>query len=259
MWTKWFRTRKKAYRADHEAYKQLDSQKMPQHVAIIMDGNGRWAQRKGLPRTFGHHAGVKVLKKIVRLACDIKLPILTVYAFSTENWKRPMQEVEVLMSLFADFLNNDIDELHEKDVQIRFIGRVEELSPVLRTKMAEARQRTVNNKGLILNLAVNYGGRTEIMQAAQTLADKVKNGELSSADITEQVISDHLYTGGLPDPDLLIRPGGDCRISNFLLWQLAYTEIWLTDATWPEFSESQLLEAIEAFQKRERRFGGLNA
>lgn len=253
MWKKWFGKKQN----NTENYHPLAQDKMPRHIAIIMDGNGRWAKGKGLPRALGHRAGVESLREIVTTAVNLKLGVLTAYAFSTENWKRPTDEVGLLMKLFSEYLDSEIDELHRKNVQIRFIGKVEDLAVGLQEKVKKAQDYTRKNTGLVFNLAVNYGGRAEIVHSVQILAEKVAKGELLPQDITENSIHDHLYTADLPDPDLLIRPSGDFRISNFLLWQLAYTEYWFTDIYWPDFKPENLMEAIAAFQKRDRRFGGL--
>jgi len=253
MWKKWFG--KKHGRAEN--YDQLDQDKMPRHIAIIMDGNGRWAKSKRLPRAFGHRAGVESLRNIVTTAVNMKLAVLTVYAFSTENWKRPTDEVRLLMNLFSEYLDSEIDELHKKNVQIRFIGKVNELDIQLQHKVEQAQMVTGENTGLVFNLAVNYGGRAEIVRSVQIIGEKIAKGEILPQDITESSIHNHLYTADLPDPDLLIRPSGDFRISNFLLWQSAYTEYWFTDTYWPDFTPEHLMEAIVDYQKRERRFGGL--
>jgi len=240
-----------------ERYDQLDQDKMPRHIAIIMDGNGRWAKSKRVPRAFGHRAGVESLRAIVTMAVNIKLPVLTAYAFSTENWKRPTDEVSLLMRLFSEFLDSEIDELHKKNVQIRFIGKVDELDIELQHKVEKAQNYTGENTGLIFNLAVNYGGRAEIVRCVQIIGEKIAKGEMLPQDITENSINNNLYTADLPDPDLIIRPSGDFRVSNFLLWQSAYTEYWFTDIYWPDFKPEHLMEAIVDYQKRERRFGGL--
>jgi len=253
MLKKWFGKKQDT----SENYHPLDQDKMPRHIAIIMDGNGRWAKSKGLPRAFGHRAGVESLRDIVTTAVNMKLEVLTTYAFSTENWKRPTDEVRLLMRLFSEYLDSEIDELHTKNVQIRFIGKVDELAAELQDKAKKAQLHTKDNTGLVLNLAVNYGGRAEIVRSVQIIAEKIASGELLPQDITENSIHGNLYTADLPDPDLLIRPSGDFRISNFLLWQLAYTEYWFTDIYWPDFKPQHLMEAIADYQRRDRRFGGL--
>lgn len=237
--------------------KKLDYARLPRHIAIIMDGNGRWATRKGLPRAAGHRAGVESLREIVRLCAEIKVGVLTVYAFSTENWKRPQEEIDVLMQLLVEYLYNEIDDLQKNNVKFNPIGRIEELPPSARTALKMAMDKTRDNNGLMLNVALNYGGRAELVDAVRKIAFKVESGALKPGDIDEKVISKHLYTADLPDPDLLIRPSGDFRVSNFLLWQLAYTEFWITSVMWPEFKKVDLLRAIIDFQGRERRFGGL--
>lgn len=253
MWEKWFN--KKKEKIDTENV--VEQGHLPQHVAIIMDGNGRWAKRKGLPRTFGHRAGVESLRHIVTTAVNMNLKVLTTYAFSTENWKRPEDEVNLLMRLFSEYLESEIDELHQKNVQIRFIGKIDELATALQQKVEKAQIHTENNTGLVFNLAVNYGGRAEIVRSVQMIGEKIARGEILPGDISEKSIMENLYTASLPDPDLIIRPSGDFRISNFLLWQSAYAEFWFTDIYWPDFKPDHFLQAIVDYQKRERRFGGL--
>ena len=235
----------------------IDLNNIPQHIAIIMDGNGRWAKAQGKIRTYGHQAGAETLKKIVRAADKIGIKVISAYAFSTENWKRPVTEVNFIMELLSRYLTNEIDEFKENNVQVRFIGSQEGLPEIVKQKMAHAVAETKENTGIILNLAINYGGQAEILQAVKRIAQEAVDGDLAVDEITNEVFEQHLYTKGLPAPDLLIRPGGDLRISNFLLWQIAYAEIWTTDVYWPDFSEEHLLQAIRAFQGRERRFGGL--
>lgn len=253
MWKKWFSKTEQFIVPDN----QLDKAKLPRHTAIIMDGNGRWAKAKGMPRVLGHHAGVESLRKIVRTASNLGLEVLTVYAFSTENWKRPTDEVDLLMDLFSTYLTADIDELDENNVQLRFLGQIEELSSTLCRKFRDAQQRTADNTGLIFNAAINYGGRAEVLRAVKAIAQDVKDGIQPIEDITENSIQQRLYTADLPDVDLLIRSSGDFRISNFLLWQSAYAELWFTDVNWPDFTPEYLLQALQDFQQRERRFGGL--
>ena len=254
MWKKWFG--KKSISNEYD-YNDIDLNTLPCHIAIIMDGNGRWAQKKGLPRTFGHRAGVETLREIVMTASELGIKVLTAYAFSTENWQRPADEVSLLMSLLAEYLDNEINELDENNVQIRFIGKLEELAPALQTKIEKAQTQTACNTGLILNLAVNYGGRAELTRAVKIITEKVVKQELAIEDINEKIIEENLYTSNLPAPDLLIRPSGDFRISNFLLWQVAYAEFWFTEINWPDFKPENFLQAIRDYQQRERRFGGL--
>lgn len=235
----------------------LDMNNIPQHIAIIMDGNGRWAKAQGKVRTYGHQAGAETLKTIVRAADKLGVKVISAYAFSTENWKRPVTEVNFIMELLSRYLTNEIDEFNANNVQVRFIGSREGLPEIVKQKMDHAVAATSSNTGIILNLAINYGGQAEILQAVKSIAAKVQEGQLQVEDINKDVFEASLYTKGLPAPDLLIRPGGDLRISNFLLWQIAYAEIWTTKVYWPEFTPDHLLEAIFAYQGRERRFGGL--
>jgi undecaprenyl diphosphate synthase len=254
VWKKWFGHND---RQAENPYGGIDPARVPRHVAIIMDGNGRWAQKRGLPRTFGHRAGAEALRAIVRTAAELRIGVLTTYAFSTENWKRPAEEVDLLMNLFSDYLDNEIDELNDNGIRVLFSGKTEELAPGLKDKIDRAERVTAANTGLVLNIAVNYGGRAEITRAVQLIAAAVAAGRLKAEDISEEVIGSHLYTAGLPDPDLLIRPAGDQRISNFLLWQAAYAEFWFTDINWPDFRPEHLIAAVADFQRRDRRFGGL--
>ncbi|HWR06534.1 isoprenyl transferase [Sporomusa sp.] len=254
MWNNWFSRNETK---EHNNYNNIDTDKLPRHVAIIMDGNGRWAQKKGFPRALGHRAGAETLREIVKAASEIGIQVLTAYAFSTENWRRPTDEVDLLMTLLADYLDNEINELHQNNVKLHFIGKVDELAPKLQIKIGKAQAQTAHNTGLILNLAVNYGGRAELLRAVKIIAEKVAHKELRVQDIDESIIEDNLYTVDLPAPDLLIRPSGDFRISNFLLWQMAYTEFWFTDINWPDFKPEHLVQAIHEFQQRERRFGGI--
>ena len=235
----------------------LDLQRIPRHIAIIMDGNGRWAREQGKVRTYGHQVGAETLKTIVKVADALGVKVITAYAFSTENWKRPITEVSFIMDLLGRYLTNEIDEFNENNVQVRFIGSREGMPAVINEKMDHALVTTAQNTGLILNLAINYGGQAEILHAVQKIAEKVKAGSLSPDAIDAAVFEDNLYTQGLPPPDLVIRPGGDLRVSNFLLWQIAYAEIWSTKVYWPAFTPELFLEAIKAYQGRERRFGGL--
>lgn len=229
----------------------------PRHVAVIMDGNGRWAVRRGLPRTAGHRAGVEALKGIVQACPDLGIEILTAYAFSTENWKRDKSEVDFLMGLLVEYCRSEVDTLNRNGVCIRAIGRIDELPPLQRTEIQRAMELTRNNNRLILNLAVNYGAHAELVDAMRQIAHEVQAGSLTPEEIDEQLVERHLYTAGLPDPDLLIRTGGEMRLSNFLLWQASYTEIWVSDVAWPDFTRRHLQQAIQDFQQRERRFGAV--
>lgn len=258
MWKRVFGARDKEANA-WKGFDQIDFDRLPQHIAIIMDGNGRWAKRRGLMRTFGHKTGVDTFKKIVKAgALKLHLHTLTAYAFSTENWKRPHQEVDFLMRLFSEYLEREIDELYGDNIRIRFIGRVAELSDGLRKQIESAQTRTAANTGMVLNVAVNYGSQDEITRAVRALAAEVATGERKAEEIGPQDIEQRLYTAGQPPVDLLIRPSGDLRVSNFLLWQIAYAELWFTDIHWPDFTPEHLIEAILAYQKRDRRFGGLS-
>lgn len=235
----------------------LDMDNIPQHIAIIMDGNGRWAKARGQARTFGHKAGAETLKTIVRAADALGVKVMTAYAFSTENWKRPVTEVRFIMELLSRYLTHEIQEFKDNNVQVRFMGSREGLPSVVRAKMDHAVEETRGNTGIILNLAINYGGQAEILHAVQSIARQVQAGTLRPEEISARVFENNLFSRGLPAPDLMIRPGGDHRISNFLLWQIAYSEIWTTPVFWPDFTPALLAEAILAYQKRERRFGGL--
>ncbi len=235
----------------------MELESMPRHVAIIMDGNGRWAQEKGLARAMGHRAGMDSLRSAVKLCLKLGIKILTVYAFSTENWKRPQEEVNVLMGLLYEYIQKELDELHKEQVQVRAVGRLNELpAPALR-KIKHAQEVTANNDRLILNIALNYGGRTEIVDAARRIAQLAADGKIRPQEITEDLFQKYLYTSDLPDPDLLIRPAGEQRISNYLLWQVAYTEFYSTGVYWPDFREKEFIKALRSYQNRQRRFGGL--
>ncbi len=239
--------------------KSLNAGKMPVHIAIIMDGNGRWATRRGLPRAIGHKAGVESLREIVKTCSSLRVRFLTVYAFSTENWKRPAEEINILMDLLVEYLQKEIQDLHANNVRVNAIGRIEELPEKAIEALEEAEERTKDNSGLTLNLALNYGGRNEIAEAVKQIGRDVAAKKLSPDDINENLISRYLFTSGIPDPDLLIRPSGEFRISNFLLWQAAYSEFWYSPVLWPDFRKIHLLEAIADYQSRQRRFGGLKS
>lgn len=235
----------------------VDLESLPRHIAIIMDGNGRWAQRRGLPRAMGHRAGVEALRVIVETCSKLGIEVLTVYAFSTENWRRPKEEVGVLMSLLAEYLRRELEDLHKNKVVVQALGETKELPREAQVELQRAIERTKNNNGLILNLALNYGGRAELTEVVRKLSAEVKLGRLQVEEINEELINGFLSTSGLPDPDLLIRTSGEMRLSNFLLWQLAYTEIVVVDELWPDFDQKALLDALRVYQKRDRRFGGL--
>lgn len=226
-----------------------------QHIAIIMDGNRRWAKEKNLPSAFGHKKGVEALKNTLRACNDFGIKYLTVYAFSTENWNRKQEEVDFLMDLFAKTLKNELDEMHKENVVINFIGDLAKLNPKLQEILQNAVEVTKNNTRVRFQIAFNYGSRLEILQAVQNIAKRIQLGEIKPEDITEKMISESLYTQNIPDPDLLIRTSGEKRISNYLLWQIAYSEIYVTDQYWPEFDKNSLALAIEEYHNRNRRFG----
>ena len=230
---------------------------IPQHVAIILDGNGRWAKAKGLPRNYGHIEGAKTVEKICEEAYKMGVQYLTVYAFSTENWNRPQDEVDALMKLLRNYLKNCIKTAHKNRMSVRIIGDVSKLDEDLQKSIAELEEATKDNDGLHFQVAINYGGRDEITRATRKLAAKVAAGELKAEDITEEMLNAHLDTTGLPDPDLLIRTCNEQRISNFLPWQLAYTEFYFTPVAWPDFTKEELLKAVEAYNRRDRKYGGL--
>ncbi len=232
-----------------------DKIQIPRHVAIIMDGNGRWAAKKGLPRVIGHKNGVETVREIVELCAHIGVEYLTLYTFSTENWNRPQEEVSTLMRLIVKSLQNETNELHQNGVRLTTIGDMSQLPEVVQNELREAVKKTENNKRLTLNLALSYSGRTELTHAVQNICRDVEEGKISKSDISEKLISNYLYTSNIPDPDLMIRSGGEFRVSNFLLWQIAYSEIFITDVLWPDFDYKEFLKAIEDYQKRERRFG----
>jgi undecaprenyl diphosphate synthase len=236
---------------------ELRKYEVPGHIAIIMDGNGRWAQKRSLPRMVGHHEGMKVVRTITKTANELGVKVLTLYAFSTENWKRPKVEVEFLMKLPEEFLGTFLPELIEENVQVRIMGQTENLPPHTLRAVERAMDETKNNTGLVLNFALNYGSRLEMMEGIKRLASDYKQNQLKLEDINETLISSYLMSSDLPDPDLLIRTSGELRLSNFMLWQLAYTEFWFTDTLWPDFTEQDFVEAIEDFQNRGRRFGGV--
>jgi undecaprenyl diphosphate synthase len=243
---------------ESELIKLISAEKLPKHVAIIMDGNGRWARKQGLPRIAGHREGMNTLKEIITCANELGINVVTLYAFSTENWKRPSWEVEFLMRLPEEYLKTELQPLIEKNVVIRVMGDLEQLPAVTKRAIKNALQATKDNTGMILNFALNYGGRSEILNAVKKIAERVQEGALKPEEISEDLFTRYLYTGDLPDPDLLIRPSGELRISNFLLWQLAYTELWFTTTLWPDFKKEHFLKAILDYQERERRFGGIN-
>ena len=233
--------------------RQVNFDRLPEHVAVIMDGNGRWAAQRHLPRVEGHRAGIESVRDVVEGSARVGIKVLTLYAFSVENWKRPAMEVSTLMALLKRYLRLELNTLLRNNIRFRVIGRPEDLAPDIQRELADAEEKTAANTGMLFNIALNYGGRAEIVEAAKRLlAAGVPPDELD-----EQRFSGFLYTAGQPDPDLLIRTSGEMRVSNFLLWQIAYAEIWVTETLWPDFRKRHLLEAILAYQKRERRYGGI--
>ncbi len=229
---------------------------IPKHIAIIMDGNGRWATERGLPKIMGHHAGVESVQRIVKTASALGIKVLTLYTFSTENWKRPAEEVDALFRLLDEYLNKEAENLSRNNIRFSVVGRLEGLPQFVRDKIAKVVNMTASNTGLVLNLAINYGGRTEIIDAVRKIAEDVKSGQLAPDEIDEMTISRYLYTRDLPDPDLLIRTSGEFRLSNFLLWQVSYSEIYITNKYWPDFDGRDLKNAVIEYGRRERRFGG---
>ncbi len=235
---------------------KLDLTRLPRHVAVIMDGNGRWAQKRHLPRIAGHRSGTQSARTTIETCARLKIEALTLYAFSVENWRRPKTEIDFLMQLLREYLKKEMPLLQKNEIRMRFLGRIDELPAGVQKDVREAMEKTAGNKGMVLCVALNYGGRAEIVDAMNAiLADR--NGHGAPDKVTEEQLSQHLYTEGLPDPDLLIRTSGEMRVSNFLLWQIAYAEIFVTETLWPDFNRARLLEALVEFQKRERRYGGI--
>jgi len=234
----------------------IDSNKLPEHVAIIMDGNGRWAKKRSINRIRGHHQGAETVREIVRTSREIGLSWLTLYAFSEENWKRPQREIGALMKLLKRFLKGELEEMQENGIRLQSIGRIEKLPEDTRNVLLDVMDQTASNKDMVLTLALSYGGRQEILDATRKIGAEIEKGKISADEISEQLISNSLYSREMPDPELLIRTSGEYRVSNFLLWQIAYAEIYITPTLWPDFSKDEYLEAIQDFQKRKRRFGG---
>ncbi len=233
----------------------LEREKLPKHVAVIMDGNGRWAKRQGLPRIMGHKAGVDTLKDLLRCCRDWGIQALTAYAFSTENWGRPLEEVEFLMTLFERVLRKELREMMQENVQIRFVGNLQVLPQSLQAEIERSMVDTQHNRGIQFTVATNYGGRQEILHATRAIAHQVQQGLIQPEQIDDKLFENHLYTAGISDPDLLIRTSGEMRISNFLLWQMAYAEIYITQSLWPDFDRAEFHQALAAYQQRDRRFG----
>jgi len=240
--------------AEEALARQVDFDRLPAHIAVIMDGNGRWAAQRHLPRVEGHRAGIESVRETVEGSARLGIQVLTLYAFSVENWKRPAAEVSTLMLLLKRYLRSELNTLLRNNIRFHVVGRVEELARDVQNELRDAEQRTATNTGMLFNIALNYGGRAEIVAAARRIAAE----GIPAADIDEARFGSYLYTAGQPDPDLLIRTSGEMRVSNFLLWQIAYAEIWVTDTLWPDFRQQHLLEAVVAYQKRDRRYGGIN-
>jgi len=235
---------------------KLDLTRLPRHIAVIMDGNGRWAQKRHLPRIAGHRSGTQSARTTIETCARLKIEALTLYAFSVENWRRPKTEIDFLMALLRDYLRKEMPLIQKNEIRMRFLGRMDELPAGVQNDVRDAMERTAGNKGMVLCVALNYGGRAEIVDAMNAILSE-RNGRGASNKVTEEQLSRHLYTEGLPDPDLLIRTSGEMRVSNFLLWQIAYAEIFVTETLWPDFNRARLLEALMEFQKRERRYGGI--
>jgi len=245
----------KAGSAEEALLRRIDFARLPRHVAIIMDGNGRWAASRHLPRVEGHRAGIESVRSAVESSARLGIPVLTLYAFSVENWKRPDTEVSALMGLLKHYLRLELNSLLRNNIRFHVIGQTDRLSPEIRNELERAAERTASNSGMLFNIALSYGGRAEIVDAARRL---IRDG-VDADDVTEQTFADRLYTAGQPDPDLLIRTSGEMRVSNFLLWQIAYAEIWVTEELWPDFRTLHLLEALVDYQRRDRRYGAISS
>ena len=248
---------KPSNREEERLLRELDADRLPQHIAVIMDGNGRWAKKRHLPRVAGHRAGVQSARTIIETCARLNISALTLYAFSMENWRRPKAEIDFLMRLLREYLRKELPVIHGNNIRLLVIGRTDQLPDAVRADIDRAREQTAGNTGMKLAVALNYGGRAEIVDAFNRILDHVRQNGPANAVVDEDMISQHLYTSGLPDPDLLIRTSGEMRVSNFLLWQIAYAEIYVTETLWPDFTRAQLYEALLDFQKRERRYGGL--
>ncbi len=237
-------------------WEKLDLARLPRHIAVIMDGNGRWAQKRHLPRIAGHRSGTQSARTTIETCARLKIEALTLYAFSVENWRRPKTEIDFLMALLREYLRKEMPLLQKNQIRMRFLGRIDELPAGVQNDVREAMEKTAGNKGMVLCVALNYGGRAEIVDAMNAILSE-SNGHGTQGKVTEEQLSRHLYTEGLPDPDLLVRTSGEMRVSNFLLWQIAYAEIFVTETLWPDFNRARLLEALLEYQKRERRYGGI--
>ncbi len=236
---------------------KIDINNIPSHVAIIMDGNGRWAKERFLPRTAGHQEGMKRVIEIVEVAEKLNIKYLSLYAFSTENWKRPKEEIDGLMKLLVQYIRSELNKIYKNNIRIQTMGDISKLPKVPRKEVEKAIEKTKNNNKMVLNIGLNYGGRDEIVRAVKNILEDVKMGKINEEDINTKNFSNYLYTNEMPDPDLLIRPSGELRLSNFMLYQIAYTEFWFSDIYWPDFKEEHFYEAIIDYQKRDRRFGGI--
>lgn len=236
----------------------MNKKNYPEHVAVIMDGNGRWAKKRGLTRMQGHRAGVAALREIIKYSREIGLKYLTLYAFSTENWKRPLPEIRNLMDLLVEYINSEIEQLRNNNIKIRVLGDVSALSNSVRKEIKKAVVETSKNDGLVLSVAINYGGRDEILRAVRNIVGDVCKGRVNPRDINQDLFEAYLYTEGIPNPDLVIRPSGELRISNFLLWQIAYSELWFSDCYWPDFNAELFQRALDDYAARDRRYGGIN-
>jgi undecaprenyl diphosphate synthase len=255
MWD-FFKKRKHSL-VSSDANTEIHVENIPKHIAIIMDGNGRWAKERNIPRAMGHKAGVETIREIVKECNRLNVKYLTLYAFSTENWSRPQEEVNALMRLLVEYLKNEFNELHSNGIVINTIGDISKLPLICQNELKSAYEKTKTNKGLILNLALNYGGRDEITKAFNLMYKDIKSGKISEDHINQEIISSYMYTRNMPDPEIIIRPSGEKRLSNFLLWQCAYSEFWFSDIKWPDFKKEHLHKAILDYQKRDRRFGGV--
>ncbi|HEY8361338.1 MAG TPA: isoprenyl transferase [Tissierellaceae bacterium] len=240
-----------------ELRKMIDKTKLPQHIAIIMDGNGRWAQKRLMPRNFGHQEGMERVIEIVDACCRLGIKYLSLYAFSTENWKRPQEEVQGLMKILVQYIRRELDKLCKNNVKLNVMGDIERLPDFAKCEVKRALESTANNTGMVLNIGLNYGGRAEIIRATKNILKDIEMGKITKDDINEESFKNYLYTANQPDPDLLIRPSGELRLSNFMLYQVAYTEFWFSNILWPDFTEEYLLLSILDYQKRNRRFGGI--
>jgi undecaprenyl diphosphate synthase len=240
-----------------ELKNMIDTNNIPNHVAVIMDGNGRWAKKRSLPRTVGHQEGMKRVVEIVEVAKKLNIKYLSLYAFSTENWKRPKEEIDGIMKILVYYIRNELEKIHKNNIKIQIMGNIDRLPKTPREEVLKAIEKTKDNTDMVLNIGLNYGGRDDIIRGVKNILEDVKMGKINKEDIDAELFSNYLYTKNMPDPDLLIRPSGELRLSNFMLYQIAYTEFWFADIFWPEFKEEHFYKAIIDYQKRNRRFGGI--